>query len=108
MQIRWSNTYSKIIGNGYCVGYTNRNENVWVVTCYPYIYVLIGKIIEDDGTDGLHNSRGTNPQRAFLGKVVSTIPMQKDIAKMIMQDVEGAIIRHGATILPDVRAKFLQ
>jgi len=106
MQIRWANTYAKIIGEGYAVGYNNRQQLVWVITSYPWIYVLAGNIIEDDGTNGYANTRGTNPQRAFLGKVLGKVSMSDKTVINIMDDAIGLLDKHGTILLSEFSRRY--
>ena len=106
MQIRWVNTYSKIIGEGYAVGYNRRKELIWVIASYPWVYVLSGNIIQDEGTDGYANTRGTNPQRAFLGKVLGKVSMSEATINCIMDDAIGLLDKHGTILLSEFSRRY--
>jgi hypothetical protein len=106
MQIRWVNTYSKIVGEGYAIGYDRRKQCVWVIASYPWIYVLAGNIIEDEGTDGYANTKGTNPQRAFLGKILGKKQMSTATINSIMDDAIGLLDKHGTILLSEFSRRY--
>lgn len=105
-QIRWVNTYSKIVGDGWAVGTHGKHGRIWIVTSYPWIYILAGEIIEDEGTPGYASTRGTNPQRAFLGKILDKKLMTDEVMDAIMWNSMGVLDRHGTVLLPELVRRY--